>query len=290
MKRTVIDIDYLEKASPLFNGKWGHGLARFLMHFLAIDKVNWAYGRSCDHSGATFTSGLLKDFGVDYRVGNAERLQQLPQGAFITVSNHPYGALDGIMIIDLIASSRPDYKVMVNQILTLIEAMNDNFISVKPRIGNNPLNPSASFNGVKETLLRLKEGHPVGFFPAGGVSFFSLKKFHAIDREWQESILKLIQKAEVPVVPVRFFDGNSPFFYFLGLINWRVRTLRMAHEMFNKKNKHPRIGIGEIVAPEQLAQFDDIRSMGAFLRQQVYGMPKPAIYLDKNAFLNRSTE
>jgi len=204
MKRTVIDVDFLESKSSLFRGRFGHWLARLVFRMLAINRVNWVYGRSCDRSGAAFAEGLLNDLGVDYRIGNAERLQHLPEGAFITVSNHPYGGLDGIMLIHLMAGIRPDYKVMVNQILTLIEAMDENFISVKPRVGNKNVPANTAINGIRETLKRLKEGHPVGFFPAGAVSMFNLKLLRVRDREWQEGILKLIQLAKVPVVPIRF--------------------------------------------------------------------------------------
>lgn len=278
MKHKVVDVHYFEKLSPIFQGKWGRQLARFVMHFLAIDRVNKAYGRSCQYTGAAFTEGLLTDLGVQYRIGYADRLQHLPEGAFITVSNHPYGGLDGIMLIHMMASIRPDYKIMVNQILTLIEAMNVNFISVKPRIGDNPLNPSASFSGVKEALLHLREGHPMGFFPAGGVSFFDFKTMSIHDREWQASILKLIHKAAVPVIPIRFFDGNSPFFYFLGIFSWKIRSLRMPYEVFNKKRQNPRIGIGEPISPEQIQSFKDVKELGLFLRSQVYDMKKPTTW------------
>lgn len=281
MKRTVIDVDFLEQKSIFFRGRLGKWLARVVLHLLAIDRINWAYGRSCDRTGAAFAEGLLKDFGVDYRVGNADRLQQLPEGAFITVSNHPYGGLDGIILIHLMAGIRSDYKVMVNQILTLIEAMDENFISVQPRIGHNTTPSAAAINGVRETLYQLKNGHPVGCFPAGAVSMFKFNNFRIRDREWQDGILKLIHLAKVPVLPIRFYDTNSIFFYFLGVISWKIRTLRMPYELFNKKGHRPRIGIGELIPSEEIAKFTDTKSLGVFLRNKVYEMPLPATFASK---------
>jgi len=283
MKRTVIDIDFLKQKSPLFQGKLGNLLAHLAMRLLAIDRVNWVYGRSCDHTGAAFAEGLLNDLGVNYRLGNAERLQHLPKGAFITVSNHPYGGLDGIMLIHLMAGIRPDYKVMVNQILTLIEAMDENFISVKPRVGNKTVAPSTAINGIRETLTRLKDGHPVGFFPAGAVSMFRFRDCRVRDREWQEGILKLIQLAKVPVVPIRFFDKNSIFFYFLGVVSWKIRSVRMPYEVFNKRGQQPRIGIGEIISADTIAQYPDSKSLGDFLQKTIYEMPKPTAFTPKTA-------
>lgn len=280
---TVVDVHYFEKISPYFRSKWGRRFARFIMHILAIDRVNWVYGRSCHYTGAAFTECLLNDLGIDYRVGNAERLHQLPEGAFITVSNHPYGGLDGIMLIHLMAGIRSDYKVMVNEILTLIKAMNENFISVKPHVGNKTLSPTSGVNGIRETLKHLQNGHPVGFFPAGAVSTLKLKNLRISDREWQEGILKLIQLAKVPVVPIRFFDSNSLFFYLLGFISWKIRSIRMPYEVFNKKGQRPRIGIGNIISIEELSQFNDSKSLGDFLRKAIYEMPKPATYTPKTA-------
>jgi len=281
MKRTVIDVDFLAQKSVIFRGRLGTRLAKLVWHLLAIDRVNWVYGRSCDKKGSAFSEGLLKDLGVDYRVGNVERLQNLPQGAFITVSNHPYGGLDGIMLIHLMASIRSDYKVMVNQILTLIEAMEENFISVQPHVGNSTVPTSEAINGVRETLRRLHQGHPVGFFPAGAVSMFHFRNFRIRDREWQDGILKLIQIAKVPVLPIRFYDSNSIFFYFLGVISWKIRSLRMPYEVFNKKGQRPRIGIGELITAEEIKQFKDTKALGDFLRNKVYDMPLPTTFTPK---------
>lgn len=276
MKRAVVDIEELELLSPIFRGKCGNMLAKFTIRLFAMHKVNAVYDHSCDYQGSEFAERLLNDLGVNYRIGNIERLKALPKGAFITVSNHPYGGLDGIMLIDLMAGIRPDYKLMVNQILSLVKTMDDNFISVKPKTTNaNSDNTVTAINGIRETIGHLQNGHPVGFFPAGAVSMFKFRYMCVRDREWQKSILKIIQKANVPVLPIRFFDKNSPFFYFLGVINWRVRSVRMAYEVFNKEKQKPRIGIGELISAEELSRFSDVREMGHFLRKAIYKMDIP---------------
>jgi putative hemolysin len=281
MKRSVVNIKDLEHWLPVFRGKFGNRLAKLGLHLFAIDRVNEVYSHSCDYKGADFSERLLKDLGVDYLIGNAERLRQLPEGAFITISNHPYGGLDGIMLIDLMVGIRPDYKLMVNQVLSLIETMKENFISVKPRGNKKDSDITVGVMGTRETIRQLQEDHPVGFFPAGAVSDFHLGNLSVRDREWQESILKLIQLAKVPVVPIRFFDKNSLLFYFLGLINWRIRLIRLPYEIFNKKKQQPRIGIGKTISVEELSRFTDFKSMGFFLRKSVYDMPKPTSFISK---------
>jgi putative hemolysin len=122
----------------------------------------------------------------------------------------------------------------------------------------------------------------MGFFPSGAVSDFSLKDMCVRDRKWQNSILHLIQSAKVPVLPIRFFDKNSAFFYFLGLINWRIRSLRLPSELFNKRQKKTRIGIGKIITVEQQEKYQDIELFGSFLRKAVYEMPLPANFMPGN--------
>lgn len=282
MKTKVVEEQDLETVSPVFKGKRGHKLAGFLMHLFAIDKVNAVYENSCNYTGADFSERLLSDLGVEYMIGHPENLELLPKGAFITVSNHPYGGLDGIMLIDLMVRIRPDYKLMVNKFLSLIKTMEGNFITVTPKTAINNITATTSLKGLRETLTRLQAGHPVGFFPAGAVSNFEPKKLWIRDREWQESVLKMIYAAKVPIVPIRFFNQNSSFFYFLGLIDWKIRAMRMPYEIFNKRRQKPRIGIGRIISVEEQAAFPDSKSLGLFLRESVYNMPRPNSYTPKS--------
>jgi len=264
-----------------FRGEKGYRRAKFFMGIFSIDKVNELYDRSSGYSGGAFAGSLLNDLGVNYVIGNAERLNSLPGGAFITVSNHPYGGLDGIILIDLIAGIREDYRFMVNRLLARAKAMKENFISVVPTGQKRNGVPVTNLHAIRETITHLHGGHPAGFFPSGAVSDFSLKGLSVRDRQWQESILHLIHSIKVPVLPIRFFDGNSPFFYFLGLINWKIRNLRLPAELFNKRNLKPRIGIGNIITVQEQEQFADPETLGAFLRKAVYEMPLPASFIPR---------
>lgn len=90
---------------------------------LAIDKVNDLYDRNSDRQGPDFARAVLEDIGVGYEILNADVLQRLPDGPFITISNHPYGHIDGVMLVDIFGHIRPDFKVMVNKFLGRIETL-----------------------------------------------------------------------------------------------------------------------------------------------------------------------
>ena len=268
----LLSIDELEKAAPIFRGAAGNAFGRMLMQILAVEKINDLYDRNIGFVGPDFARAVLKDIGVEYEVIGRERLEKLPDGPFITISNHPYGSIDGVMLVDLFGHIRPDFKVMVNRFLSRIGTLSDNFICVTP-VGAERTAPTRdSIQGIKDSVAHVRGGHPLGLFPSGAVSDLSIKDRCIRDREWQEPVIRLIRKLNVPVVPVHFLDRNSDFYYSLGLIDWRVRLLRLPGEVFNKRGKRTRIAIGEIITPEVQKEFDDIGDFREFLRNKVYNL------------------
>lgn len=275
-KDYVVCPEDLASISPLFEGRMGQRLAKAVIRLFALDKINDLYARACHKEGADFAAALLRELKVQYRIGHPERLDALPEGSFVCISNHPYGGLDGIILVDMLGHLRPDFKVMVNDLLSWIEAMDAHFISVKPK-GNVEVGVNGqNLNGVRETLQHQKGGHPVGFFPAGAVSNLYVKPWGIRDRPWQESVIRLIQKTNVPVLPIRFFNGNSSLFYVLGLLDWRIRLLRMPREVFNKSKQNPLVGIGEWIESDVIQGIKDINELSDFLRSAVYTMPYPS--------------
>lgn len=275
MKKSVVDISDLQEAAPFFKSRTGTFLGKLLIKWLDVDKVNKVHANNCHLHGSAFTSALLSDplINIRYNLHNAEVLDHLPEGAFITISNHPIGSVDGIMLIDIMASRRPDFKVMVNGILTKIGAMKDNFVSVMPDSTGDGPNP-ANINGVRYSLQRLKEGHPMGFFPAGAISFYNKEDKEVRDLPWTHSVIRLIKKANVPVYPIYFDFLNSPLFYWLGNMSWRVRTLRIPAEAFNKRGKIVDVYVGEPIFPAEMNEFTDDTSLAEFLFNKTYGAKK----------------
>lgn len=271
IKKTVLDYDDLRKMVPFFDGK--PKLVKTLMHWLDVDKVNWIHEHNCATPGIPFTTGLLNDLGATITFNSTEVLENLPEGGFITVSNHPFGALDGIMLINILGKYRPDVKVMVNMILNYISAMRPNFIAVDALASNDPAKRAVSMKGITTALRHVKDGHPLGFFPAGAVSKVT-PKFRIEDRQWQPNIIRLIQKLKVPVVPIYFHGHNSVFFNILGMIDWRLRTLKLPSEVFRRHDQTFRVSVGQPIMPEEQAQYDSLESLGEFLRERTYSMRK----------------
>lgn len=270
VKRTVLDYDDIVAMAPFLKGR--RGLVERLMRWLDIDKVNWIHDKNFDTPGPAFCRALLEDLDIKLRIDGEEILDNLPEGAFITVSNHPFGALDGITLIDLVGSRRPEFKVMVNMILNHISAMRTNFIAVDQTASDDPAKKAVSMQGIKEVIRQVRSGKPVGFFPAGAVGNYT-RRLRFEDRGWRPSVIRLIMQLGVPVIPIYFHGVNSWKFRALGLISGQIRTLRFPAEVFRRKGDTLHISVGDIISPEEIkAHSGSHEELGAWLRSRTYAL------------------
>lgn len=289
----LLTLQELEQMTPLFRGSIGNALARGAMRLLAVDKVNALYDRHAHLTGPDFARSVLDDLGIVYDVRPQTpevflQLHEMRQAPFVTISNHPYGSIDGIILADYLGHICPDYKIMVNQVLSRVKALSPSFITVTPTGVERTTATTESIAGIRHALKHLRQGGSLGLFPSGAVSDLSLRDRCIRDREWQEPIIRFIAKAKVPVLPVRFYDGNSWLYYSLGLIDWRVRLLRLPAEVFNKVHRPVRLGIGTPISAEEQEQYlttHTIEEYGHWLRDRVYNMKHSSP--DEEEFITR---
>lgn len=270
VKRTVMDVEDIVTMMPKLRGH--EKLVERVMHWLCLDKVNDVHSRGFDNPGPPFVKFLLEDFNIKLRIDNEQVLDNLPEGAFVTVSNHPFGALDGIALIHLIAQRRPEYKVMVNMVLNRITAMRPNFIAVDQSQSDDPTKRAVSEQGIRQCIKQIRSGQPVGFFPAGAMSKVNWK-WQLVDREWQPNVVRLIQKFKVPVIPIFFHGNNSFLFNLLGITFWQLRTVRLPSEVWRKCNSTMHISVGNpISVEEQLKHQGSVEEFGEWLKAQTYSL------------------
>jgi len=260
----------------------GEVMARAIFRVLCLDRINEYYSKSYHLSGPEFLDRIIEMLGITMNVSR-EDLEKIPdKGNFITVSNHAYGGIDGILLAKILSDVRPDYKLLVNFLLTKIRPMKPYFLGVNPFESFRDLR--SSYGGLKEAYRHLQEGHPLGLFPAGEVSSYKLKQGAVADREWQYSILKFIKKAKLPVVPVYFHGHNSVLFNLLGFIHPMLRTVRLPAEFLNKQGREIRIRIGSPVSLREQDEFTEIGEFGKMLRMKTYSlarMPEPPVKLSR---------
>ena len=273
-KTTVLEVDELQKLLGI-KGWFGHRVASAAYRLLELEKVNRVHHKYHDSYGPEFSAHVLEDVGIRYEVP-PEQLDRIPwEGGFITVSNHHYGSLDGMILSSMVGSRRPDYKILTTFFLSLIPSLKDSFIGVD----NFSSGGAKSISGIRAALGHIGEQHPLGLFPAGEVGTWqkgknksSVKDGKIVeDIPWAENIVKLIKKSGFPVIPIFFEGGNSESFHVLGKIHPRLRTARLIHEVFNKPGKVIRVRIGQPIAPADIAAMD-IPTLGKFLRNRTYAL------------------
>ncbi|PID69615.1 MAG: glycerol acyltransferase [Flavobacteriales bacterium] len=243
-----------------------------LLKTLRISKLNHIYNEHKELDGERFLEAIVDDLKIQFEIPE-EDLKRIPKtGAFITISNHPLGGVDGILLLKLLSEKRPDFRVIANFLLQRIVPLKDYFMPVNPFEDRKDAHSSVS--GMKAALLHLREGKPLGIFPAGEVSTYKDGKL-IVDRPWEQSAVKLIHKAKVPVIPIYFHAKNSKIFYFLSRINDTLRTAKLPSELLSQKNRIIKVRIGKPITAEDQAQFDDIKKFCYFLRRKTYMLANP---------------
>ncbi len=238
-----------------------------LMKVLKISTLNKVYNRNKHLKDVAFLNALLDDFEIKFEIP-VEDLKRLPKdGAYITISNHPLGGIDGILLLKLMLEKEPNFKIIANFLLHRIEPMKPYIMPVNPF--ENHKDAKSSVIGLKETLRHLADGKPLGMFPAGEVSTYKDGKI-VVDKPWEEGAIKLIKKANVPVVPIYFHAKNSKLFYFLSKLNDTFRTAKLPSELLSQKNRVIKVRIGKPISVNEQNEFTTTETYGEFLRKKTY--------------------
>ena len=257
-------------------GALGKLTASIIIKVLEIDKVNKTRPKFAGESAPDFSRDVIKEIGAGYEVPE-EQLARIPaEGAFITVSNHPVGSIDGLILCDLVGHRRADFKIMTTYLLSLISELADCFLPVDNFSGKLDARNINSMRICQETL---QAGGCLGFFPAGEVSTYQKAERRTAlgtrpvieDIPWSLTIAKLIKRAQVPVIPIYFDAANSPTFHRLGKINPYLRTIRLVHELFNKRGALVKVRIGQPIQPSEYADMDP-HTLSTYIRNRTYAL------------------
>jgi putative hemolysin len=264
----IITTEEFAKATKLDKLKMP-GLAALLMEVMKINQVNELFAQAQPKQGPEFVDAILKGCGVDIEFDERE-LKNIPAtGSFIAIANHPYGGIEGMVLLKILCMARPDAKLMANFLLKKIPNLSDYFIAVNPF---ENIEHSSSISGLKSTLELLANGTPIGIFPAGEVSTFKVEKQQITDRMWHPVVGKIIARAKVPVVPIYFHGNNGLLFNLLSMIHPALRTAKLPSELFNKQGHTIKLRIGKPINVEDIPDYNNATKLLNFLRARTYAL------------------
>lgn len=247
-------------------GRLGNILAKSLMKITKLDYLNEAYKERAHLPAIEFIDSMFEYLGIEYVVCEKDLLRIPKSGPFVTISNHPLGGIDGMILIRMLLERRPDFKVVANFILERVDPLKPYILSVNPFETRQDVR--SSLKGIKETLFHLNEGHPIGVFPAGEVS---TKQQNGMieDREWLQGAIKIIKKSQVPVLPIYFNAYNSRGFYQLSQLSESLRTALLPRQMTTQSKRKITVRIGNLVSKKQYADFSE-NELSTYLREKTY--------------------
>lgn len=257
----LVDREGLIQASGL--KEWQ---ADIILRLLKIPQLTKIYDRVERQHGIDLIEDALADQNIQlsYDIDKLEAV--LPaEGPFITVSNHPFGFLDGIILLLIIGRKRPEYRAVANFLLAYFEPFADLFITVNPFENSGP----KAMGGTQKSLEQLNKGLGLGLFPAGEVSTWYPGQQGVQDKEWSLGSMRLIKRAGVPVIPIMFDGENSLSFHLLGKIHPLLRTLRIPAEFLKKQNKEIRLEIGDRIEFADIEQLSE-EALRDLLRSKTY--------------------
>ncbi|HOD09300.1 MAG TPA: lysophospholipid acyltransferase family protein [Flavobacterium sp.] len=248
-------------------GVFGTFSGWLLMKVLKISTLNKIYDRNKHLSELEFLNAILDEFQIKFEIPE-EDLKRLPKdGAYITISNHPLGGIDGILLLKLMLEREPNFKIIANFLLHRIEPMKPYIMPVNPF--ENHKDAKSSVIGIKETLRHLSDGKPLGMFPAGEVSTYKDGKL-VVDKAWEEGAIKVIRKSQVPVVPIYFHAKNSRLFYLLSKIGDTLRTAKLPSELLTQKDRVIKVRVGKPISVAEQNEHKTIEEYSEFLRKKTY--------------------
>jgi putative hemolysin len=266
------------KANPfllddIFRFSKGKYLARFLKSSLeyitGLSYLAKEY-ESLDptRSAREFVQQSFKKLNVNYKIVSGS-LEDVPaSGPAIVVANHPFGGMEGMLMVELLLQRRSDVKIIANNFLKRVPELSDMFIGVNP-YGHKEATRQ-NFSAMREGIRWLKQGGLLVMFPAGDVSSIQLKNLSIVDGQWDASVSRMARLGSACVLPMHIGGYNSAGFYMASLLHPLLKTLLLPRQLINKRGSTINLSVGKRIENNRLAKLSSDEEGAAYLRLRTY--------------------
>ncbi len=217
-----------------------------------------------------FARHALDVLGVSHSVDSTELARIPDSGPVVIASNHPFGGIDGLAAIAALLPRRPDLLVIGTSVLSRITQLTPVLVpvdnrSARPAVGANAI-------ALRRALRAVWGGRALLLFPAGVVSHLDLRGRCVVDPPWHGTVLRFLQAARAPLVPMHVSGRNGAGFQIAGLVHPALRTALLPREVVNKRGTHLSLRIGSPMPVERVSALEDADRLEAHLRVRVYSL------------------
>lgn len=227
-------------------------------------KFSWSQG---DLSPADCARTLLRAMQVESQVV-APGMEHVPaSGPLIVVSNHPFGAVDALILLDNLLPVRADLKVLVDHDTPAFQSLEPVLVRGTSRAG--------SMRAAREHLAT---GGALLVFPAGEVSGFSRDLRTVADGRWASAAAWLQRESGAGVLPayidgfaldlVRLFEAVHPGLRRLPLPHKPPRAMRS----LRSNQRAVRLRFGGVIRAKDVEAFESLEQITRFLRAKTYAL------------------
>ncbi len=241
-------------------------IVRRLEKLICQDELNALLAYAYPNRGSLFCRSVIEHLGIKVNISGAGNLPA--DGRAIFVSNHPLGGLDGMALIDFIATRYGcEPLFVVNDLLMAVEPLTEVFLPVNKHGGQS----RSALRGIDDALA---SDRPVIIFPAGLCSRRQNGK--VVDLEWKKMFVQKAVEFKRDIVPLFFDAENSSSFYRWANIRKRmgiklnVEMALLPGEIFKARGKTFTINAAPAVPWSKLPR--DARQGALMIRESVYKM------------------
>jgi len=252
--------------APSDQFRWVSTVAEHMLGLKTLDR----YYQQRQHNMNTrdFLRYSLNTLNINPHIASGS-LDSIPQqGAVIVVANHPFGAIEGVALAELLLQRRSDVKILANQFLQRVPELADLFIGVD--VFENKRANRTNANGIRKAVSHLGNQGLLLVFPAGEVSSWHLRNKQVTDKSWHRIIGMMVRKTGAASLPVYIEGHNSALFHAAGVLHPRLRTLLLARELLNKRNKSLNFHIGDLISSPEIKSLESDEAITSYLRLNTY--------------------
>lgn len=242
-------------------------LVRGLERLIRQDELNDLLEYGWPRRGAEFCRAVVDRLDITVRAEGVDGYKANAPGRPLFVSNHPLGGLDGMVLIDLVATitGREPFFV-VNDLLMAVEPLTDVFV---------PINKHGAQSKAASAALdrAMASDRPVIVFPAGMCS--RRRGGKVADLEWQKMFVRKARQHGRTIVPTYFDAENSTLFYRMASlrerlgIKFNLEMVLLPGEVVKKRGANFTVTLGAPVDPMAV---EDVRGETDLVRKAVYSL------------------